>query len=59
MCKMLERVSMTTYWQKYQCPCKQGHWLIRTDRNLNQLQMHCITCETTIKTEIVSIEYTT
>jgi len=50
---------MTTYWQKYQCPCKQGHWLIRTDRNLNQLQMHCITCETTIKTEIVSIEYTT
>lgn len=46
-----------TYWQKWRCLCKQGHFVIRADRNLNKMEFHCITCKTTVRTEIVTIEY--
>lgn len=47
-----------TYWMKWKCACgDSGNWLVRVDRNFNQMQFYCKYCYTTIKTEILSIEY--
>lgn len=47
-----------TYWMKWECPCRETkEWLIRVDRNMNQMQFYCQICNTLIKTEISTIQY--
>lgn len=48
-----------TFWETWRCQCRKGNQrvLVRTDRNLKQLEIHCYNCKTTVKTEIVTIEY--
>lgn len=45
------------FWEKWSCPCKQNHFLVKTDRDMNHIQFFCITCETTVKCNLISIEY--
>ena len=46
-----------TYMFKFDCSCRKNQWVIRTDRNQNQLKLYCSVCSTEISAVIFGISY--
>ena len=46
-----------TFLFKFDCTCRQNHWVLRTDRSYNDAKLYCYTCNTEIDVVITGISY--